>query len=63
MQEYKDSFVDYEESNEELHEEDVKVGKKDMLAMTIACYQIVLPIVLLFGGVMALVAFILSIIY
>lgn len=60
MQEYKDNFEDIEETNEVFHDEELKVGKKDILAMTIACYQIVLPIILLFGGIMAITIFILS---
>ncbi|GIW48960.1 MAG: hypothetical protein KatS3mg079_436 [Caloramator sp.] len=51
MQEFK--------NNNDLNDEPIRLGFKDVLAMTIAAIEVLLPIALLFAGIMGIVFFIL----
>ncbi|SHE72253.1 MULTISPECIES: hypothetical protein [Caloramator] len=46
-------------NNNELNDEPIRLGFKDVLAMTIAAIEVLLPIALLFAGIMGIVFFIL----
>ncbi|MBZ4663333.1 MAG: hypothetical protein JG776_1035 [Caloramator sp.] len=51
MQEFK--------NNNDLNDEPIRLGFKDVLAMIIAAIEVLLPIALLFAGIMGIVFFIL----
>jgi hypothetical protein len=46
-------------NNNDLNDEPIRLGFKDVLAMIIAAIEVLLPIALLFAGIMGIVFFIL----